>query len=64
MSRLIIHVRLMTEHVSVTVKKANRIVFSGSTNTHTKKFEPNGPGCDPTVWHAPVTAHANGVLTA
>jgi hypothetical protein len=52
-----------TVHVSVTAKKAGRTVFSGSTTTRTKKFQPNGPDCDPTVWSANVTAHPNGVLT-
>lgn len=52
-----------TVHVSVRVRKANRTVFTGSTTTHTRKFQPAGPGCPPTVWIARVTAHPNGVLT-
>ncbi len=49
--------------VSVSLAAGTRSIFTGSTTTRPRKAQPNGPGCDPTVWQAQVSAHANGQLS-
>jgi len=49
--------------VSVSLIAKGRTVFDGTTTVRTIKRQPNGPGCEPTVWQATVTARANGQLT-
>jgi len=49
--------------VSVTLTADDHRLFAGTSKVQTVKFQPNGPGCDPTVWQARVTARANGQLT-
>ena len=49
--------------VSVSLSAGTRQAFSGSAKTRTFRVQPNGHGCDPTVWQAKVTARANGQLT-
>jgi hypothetical protein len=49
-------------HVSVRVTSSSQLVFAGSTRAHSYKNQPNGPGCDPTVWDVGVIAHNNQSL--
>lgn len=57
------HVRHGLVKVAVILTANSRQVFNGTTTARTIKFQPNGPGCDPTVWQARVRANANGQLT-
>lgn len=41
--------------VSVEVRQGSHLIFIARTIAHTRKYQPNGPGCGPTVWHAKVT---------
>ena len=51
-------------HVRVKAVANGRLLFSGSTTPRTQKFQPNGPGCPPTVWDVKLKAHKDGRLTA
>jgi hypothetical protein len=51
-------------NVSIKVAATSRPVFSGSTHAHTRRVQPNGAGCPPTVWSIGVTAHAGGQLSS
>ena len=50
--------------IAVRIAANSRKVFAGSTVAHTRKFQPNGPDCEPTVWHARVVAHGTAQLAA
>ena len=50
--------------ISVRLRADSRLLFDGSTVAHTRKVQPNGPNCEPTVWHAYVVAHDRTRLTA
>lgn len=48
--------------VSVDVQDVQgRHVAGGSTTAIPHMSQPNGPGCDPTVWRATVTVNSSGV---
>jgi hypothetical protein len=51
-------------NVSVSVNRGGVQVFRATTTAPTIKYQPNGPGCPPTVWGVNVTAHASGELTS
>ena len=50
--------------ISIRLFADSRLLFDGSTVAHTRKVQPNGPNCEPTVWHAYVVAHGRTKLTA
>ena len=50
--------------VSVKAVANSRVIFNGSTTAHTRKFQPNGPDCDPTVWRVDLAAHGKTRLTS
>lgn len=53
-----------TVPVALTVTtKTGEVVFDGRTEVTPEKSQPNGPGCDPTVYGAQVTATGGGTLT-
>jgi hypothetical protein len=50
--------------VSVSIRSATGTsIASATTQVAPTKFQPNGPGCDPTVWQARVTVRSATVLT-
>ena len=50
--------------VSLQMRRAKKLIFDSRTTATLGKSQPNGPGCDPTVWQAQVTAPTNGRLTS
>jgi hypothetical protein len=48
--------------VSVRISAKSRTVFTGSTTTHTYEDQPNGPGCEPSIWIVRVTAYPGNRL--
>jgi hypothetical protein len=50
--------------ISIRLTANSHQLFAGSTTAHTQKVQPNGPDCDPTVWHARVIAHDKTQLTS
>jgi hypothetical protein len=42
----------------------NHVVFHGHTTVIPLKYQPNGSGCEPTVWMGAVRAHGRHTLTA
>lgn len=50
--------------LTVTQDRTRHVIFESSVVTPLREFQPNGPGCSPTVYQAHVTASGSGALVS